>query len=82
MTRAARNQPLCLLSKWSLRRNKYHIYFHTRGAETFQWKHRRAQTPRPHRRFKNKHRVELDSLLAAGVFGQFVAVMCKKKKPN
>lgn len=80
MTQGARNQALRLLSNWLLRRNKYHIYFHMRGAETFQWKHHRAQTPRPDRCFKNKHHVELDSQLAAGVFGQFVAVMCKKKK--
>lgn len=79
MTRAARNQALRLLSNWSLCRNKY-IYFHMRGAETFQWKHRRAQTPHPDRCFKNKYHVELDSQLVAGVFGQFVAVMCKKKK--
>lgn len=46
MTRAAHNQALRLLSNWwSLRRNKYHIYFHMRGAKIFQWKHHRAQTP-------------------------------------
>lgn len=70
MTRAARNQALRLLSNWwSLRRNKYHIYFHMKGAETFPWKHHGAQTPHPDRCFKNKHHVELDSQLA-GVFGQ------------